>query len=116
MTFIYVSGAGTDSTERGRAGWARVKGKTEIALLRLPFRAAYMFRPAGIEPVHGEISEDTVLPHPLHGDKARVAAAAPPLPPLRSDHRGTRPRHDPRSTDGRSQESAGARDIRDCAR
>ena len=57
MTFIYVSGAGTDSTERGRAAWARVKGKTENALLRLPFRAAYMFRPAGIEPVHGEISK-----------------------------------------------------------
>ncbi len=56
MTFVYVSGAGTDSTERGRAAWARVKGKTENALLRMPFRAAYMFRPAAIEPVHGEIS------------------------------------------------------------
>lgn len=44
MTFIYVSGAGTDSSERGRIMWARVKGKTENALLRLPF-AAYLFRP-----------------------------------------------------------------------
>ena len=53
MTFIYVSGAGTDSTEGGRAMWARVKGKTENALLGLPFKAAYMFRPAGIVPLHG---------------------------------------------------------------
>jgi uncharacterized protein YbjT (DUF2867 family) len=53
MTFIYVSGAGTDSTERGRMMWARVKGKTENALLRMPFRAAYMFRPGYIQPLHG---------------------------------------------------------------
>jgi uncharacterized protein YbjT (DUF2867 family) len=53
MTFIYVSGAGTDSTEHGRSMWARVKGKTENALLRLPF-AAYMFRPGMIQPMHGE--------------------------------------------------------------
>jgi uncharacterized protein YbjT (DUF2867 family) len=48
MTFIYVSGAGTDSTERGRTMWARVKGATENALLRMPFHAAYMFRPGFI--------------------------------------------------------------------
>jgi uncharacterized protein YbjT (DUF2867 family) len=53
MTFIYVSGASTDSTERGRFMWARVKGRTENALLRLPFRAAYMFRPGAIIPLHG---------------------------------------------------------------
>lgn len=53
MTFIYVSGEGTDSTERGRAMWARVKGETENALLRLPFAAACMFRPGYIQPVHG---------------------------------------------------------------
>lgn len=53
MTFIFVSGAGTDSTERGRSMWARVKGKTENALLRLPFKAAYMFRPGVIQPMHG---------------------------------------------------------------
>jgi uncharacterized protein YbjT (DUF2867 family) len=53
MTFIYVSGAGTDSSERGRTMWARVKGQTENALLRLPFKAAYMFRPAAIVPLHG---------------------------------------------------------------
>ncbi len=53
MTFIYVSGAGTDSSERGRMMWARVKGQTENALLRLPFKAAYMFRPGVIVPLHG---------------------------------------------------------------
>jgi uncharacterized protein YbjT (DUF2867 family) len=57
MTFIYVSGAGTDSTEKGRVMWARVKGKTENAvLLSLPFKAAYIFRPAVIQPLHGIIS------------------------------------------------------------
>src|SRR5258707_13168894 len=53
MTFLYVSGAGTDSTERGRIMWARVKGKTENDLLKLPFRAASMFRPGFIQPLHG---------------------------------------------------------------
>jgi uncharacterized protein YbjT (DUF2867 family) len=53
MTFVYVSGAGTDSTERGRVMWARVKGETENALLRLPFASAYMFRPGFIQPLHG---------------------------------------------------------------
>lgn len=57
MTFIYVSGAGTDSTERGRWMWARVKGKTENALLRLPFKASYMFRPGYIQPLHGITSK-----------------------------------------------------------
>ena len=57
MTFIYVSGAGTDSSEKGRVMWARVKGKTENALLRLPFKAAYMFRPGAIEAAHGERSK-----------------------------------------------------------
>ena len=53
MTFIYVSGMGTDSSEHGRSMWARVKGQTENALLKLPFRAAYMFRPGTIAPLHG---------------------------------------------------------------
>jgi uncharacterized protein YbjT (DUF2867 family) len=53
MTFVYVSGQGTDSTERGRLMWARVKGRTENALLRMPFKAAYMFRPGVIQPLHG---------------------------------------------------------------
>ncbi len=53
MTFIYVSGSGTDSTERGRVMWARVKGKTENVLLQMPFKAVYMFRPAYVQPLHG---------------------------------------------------------------
>ncbi|MGO9940497.1 MAG: SDR family oxidoreductase [Terracidiphilus sp.] len=52
MTFIYVSGSGTDSTERGRSMWARVKGRTENALLRLPL-STYAFRPGFIEPMDG---------------------------------------------------------------
>ncbi|MEA2705407.1 MAG: hypothetical protein QOH22_195 [Gemmatimonadaceae bacterium] len=53
LTFVYVSGAGTDSSEKSRMMWARVKGRTENALLSLPFRAAYMFRPGAIMPLHG---------------------------------------------------------------
>lgn len=53
MTFIYVSGAGTDSTELGRSMWARVKGRTENALKALPFAGVYLFRPAIIQPLHG---------------------------------------------------------------
>jgi uncharacterized protein YbjT (DUF2867 family) len=53
MTFIYVSGAGTDSTERGRSMWARVKGRTENVLLNMPFKGVFVFRPAYIQPLHG---------------------------------------------------------------
>jgi uncharacterized protein YbjT (DUF2867 family) len=60
MTFIYASGMGTDSSERGRTMWARVKGQTENALLRLSFKAAYMFRPAVIVPQHGIKSKTRV--------------------------------------------------------
>jgi uncharacterized protein YbjT (DUF2867 family) len=55
MTFVYVSGAGTNAN--GRAMWARVKGETENALLRLPFKGAYMFRPGYIQPMHGAVSK-----------------------------------------------------------
>src|SRR5258708_4281048 len=51
MTFVYVSGTGTDSSEKGRSMWARVKGKTENDLLPLPFKPAYMFRPRSILPL-----------------------------------------------------------------
>ena len=53
MTFCYVSGAGTDSTEKGRMMWARVKGKTENDLAKLPFKATYAFRPAFMLPTKG---------------------------------------------------------------
>ncbi len=52
MTFQYISGQGTDDTERGRIMWARVKGETENALLRLPFRSVHLFRPGFIQPLH----------------------------------------------------------------
>lgn len=74
MTFIYVSGAGTDTSERGRTRWARVKGATENELLRLPFKAACMFRPALIVPLHG-IKSKTRLYRVLY-------TALGPLPPL----------------------------------
>ncbi|MGZ2748707.1 NAD(P)H-binding protein [Burkholderia stagnalis] len=57
MTFVYVSGSGTDSTEQGKIMWARVKGRTENALQRLGFRAVYLFRPGIIAPLNGERSK-----------------------------------------------------------
>lgn len=57
MTFVYVSGGGTDATERGLSMWARVKGATENALLAMPFERAYMLRPGFIRPLHGIVSK-----------------------------------------------------------
>jgi uncharacterized protein YbjT (DUF2867 family) len=65
MVFTYVTGRGTDSTERGSLMWARVKGKTENDLLKLPFKAAYMFRPAGIQPLHG-VRSKTAWVHAIY--------------------------------------------------
>lgn len=53
MTFCYISGAGTDNTEKGRLMWARVKGKTENDLAKLPFKAVYNFRPGILQPTKG---------------------------------------------------------------
>ena len=53
LVFTYVSGAGADSTEHGRSMWARVKGKTENDLKKLPFSGVYLFRPGLIQPLHG---------------------------------------------------------------
>lgn len=50
MTFCYVSGAGTDSNEKGRMNWARVKGKTENDLMKLPFKKVHAFRPGFMLP------------------------------------------------------------------
>ena len=61
MTFIYVSGSGTDSSGRGSAMWARVKGQTENALFQLPFKAAYAFRPAYIQPLNGIVPKTAWL-------------------------------------------------------
>ncbi|HEX9587459.1 MAG TPA: epimerase [Bradyrhizobium sp.] len=65
MVFVYVTGQGTDSTEQGRLMWARIKGKTENDLLKLPFKAAYMFRPAGIQPLHG-VKSRTAWVHAIY--------------------------------------------------
>ncbi|MGE5498802.1 MAG: hypothetical protein ACM3Q2_12055 [Syntrophothermus sp.] len=54
MVFTYVSGAWTDSTEKGKVMWARVKGKTENDLMRLPFKKAYNFRPGFMKPFPGQ--------------------------------------------------------------
>lgn len=76
LTFVYVSGAGTDSSERGRSMWARVKGRTENALLGLPFKAAYMFRPGFIQPLHGIRSRTRAY-------RVLYAIASPLMPILR---------------------------------
>jgi uncharacterized protein YbjT (DUF2867 family) len=76
MTLVFVSGAGTDSTERGRLMWARIKGKTENALLRMPFKAAYMFRPGVIQPMHGVRSRTAAY-------RILYSITAPLLPLLR---------------------------------
>jgi uncharacterized protein YbjT (DUF2867 family) len=60
LTFVYVTGAGTDSSGQGKRMWARVKGRTENDLLQLPFKAAYMFRPGIIQPLH-EVRSKTAL-------------------------------------------------------
>ncbi len=69
MTFVYVSGLGTDSAGTGTTMWARVKGETENALLRLPFKAAYMFRPGFIQPLHGVKSKTALyrIPYAILG-------------------------------------------------
>ena len=79
MVFTYVTGRSSDSTEQGSVRWARVKGKTENDLLKLPFKAAYMFRPAGIQPLHGVRSKTAwvqaiyVVASPLLSYLARTA-------------------------------------------
>ncbi|MFD9333232.1 epimerase [Streptomyces sp. NPDC060028] len=75
LTFAYVSGEGTDSTERGRSMWARVKGRTENDLLKLDFQA-YMFRPGIVQPARGMPSKTRLY-------RALYAVTAPLVPVLR---------------------------------
>ena len=77
MTFIYVSGTGTDSSEKGRSMWARVKGRTENALLALPFKATFMFRPGVIQPMHGVASRTKLY-------RVIYAISAPLFPVLKT--------------------------------
>lgn len=76
LTFCYISGTGTDSTGQGRVMWARVKGETENALLAMPFKAAYMFRPAFIQPLKGVRTKTRLY-------RVFYALAAPLYPILR---------------------------------
>jgi hypothetical protein len=82
MIFCYVSGVGTDSTERSRTMWARVKGKTENALLALPFAGAYMFCPGYIQPIGGVKSKTAWV-------QTAYSVLAPLYPVLRPLLRGT---------------------------
>ncbi|MEW1695013.1 NAD-dependent epimerase/dehydratase family protein [Streptomyces sp. NPDC093249] len=75
LTFVYVSGQGTDTSERGRSRWARVKGRTENDLLALPL-STYLFRPGYIQPLHGITSRT-----PLY--RALYAVTAPLFPLIR---------------------------------
>ncbi|WP_433565872.1 NAD-dependent epimerase/dehydratase family protein [Nocardia sp. CA-151230] len=75
LTFIYVSGQGTDTSEKGRSMWARVKGKTENDLLALPFQA-YMFRPGFVQPMDGVVSKT-----PLY--RTAYAVTGPLIPLLK---------------------------------
>jgi uncharacterized protein YbjT (DUF2867 family) len=77
MSFLYVSGSGTDSSERGKVMWARVKGKTENALLHSGFKAAYIFRPGFIQPLHGITSKTRLY-------RAIYAVSTPIFPVLRA--------------------------------
>ena len=103
LTFCYVSGEGTDSTERGRTMWARIKGKTENALLRLPFKAAYMFRPAYHPAASRHHVEDALVSAGVR--RAGVALSHPSqiVPAIRDDHHQHRPRDDPGGRDGITQ-------------
>jgi uncharacterized protein YbjT (DUF2867 family) len=76
MTFLFISGAGSDSTEKGRVMWARVKGRAENAVFRLPFRGAYVFRPGMIQPLHGIRSK-------TQSYRLMYAVTSPILPLLR---------------------------------
>jgi uncharacterized protein YbjT (DUF2867 family) len=76
VTFCYVSGQGTDSTEKGRFMWARVKGRTENHLLAMPFRQAFMFRPGFIQPMRGVRSKTKLY-------QALYNVSGPVLPLLR---------------------------------
>ena len=74
LTFLFISGSGSDSTEQGRTMWARVKGKTENAILKMPFKGSYAIRPAYTHPLHGVTSANRLY--------RVMAAIITPLYPL----------------------------------
>jgi uncharacterized protein YbjT (DUF2867 family) len=93
MVFTYVTGRSTDSTEQGPVRWARVKGKTENDLLKLPFRAAYMFRPAGIQPLHG-VRSKTSWVQAIMSSPRRCCLSGAHRTEIHDDQRAARPGHD----------------------
>ena len=93
MVFTYVTGRGTDFTEHGSLMWARVKGKTENDLLKLPFKAAYMFRPAGIQPLHGVRSKTAWVQAIYVVDCAAVVLSCARRAKLHDHVGAVRPRH-----------------------
>jgi uncharacterized protein YbjT (DUF2867 family) len=91
LTFIYVSGEGTDNTQRGRSMWARVKGRTENELLAMPFHA-YMFRPGYIQPPARRDLEDPGVPMAVCRDVLALSTAAAAGAEVCDDHREPGPR------------------------
>ena len=109
MVFVYVTGRGTDSTERGSLMWARVKGKTENDLLKLPFKAAYMFRPAGHPAAARHQVEDRLGAGDLCRRRAAIDAAQSGGAELHDHDRAGRPRHDQGGAGRLSEAGAGKR-------
>jgi hypothetical protein len=109
MTFIHVSGAGTDRSERGRRMWARVKGATENALFRLPFKAAYMFRHGAIVPLHGITSQTQIYQIASTIDEAVLASAACSLPRGDQHDRTSRAGNAARRAQGSAESDSGKR-------
>ena len=109
MVFTYVTGRSTDSTEQGPQRWARVKGKTENDLLKLPFKAAYMFRPAGIQPLHGVRSKTAWVQRDLCRRRAAVVLSGAHRAELHDHQREARPRHDQGGARRLSEAGAGER-------
>ena len=93
LTFEYISGQGTASSEKGRSMWARVKGRTENALLALPFKA-YMLRPGFIQPAARDQVEDAGLSVLLCCEQTAAAGAEGGLSAIRNNDRTARPGDD----------------------
>jgi hypothetical protein len=109
MVFTYVTGRGTDSTEQGSTMWARVKGKTENDLLKLPFKAAYMFRPAGIQPLPRDQIQNRLDSGDLCRDLSAAQLASSDVAEIHDHDRATRPRHDQGRKGWLSEAGAGKR-------
>ena len=106
MTFVYVSGAGTDNSEKGRVMWARVKGKTENALLRLPFKAAYVSARSDSAGARSPL-QDYCIPPRLYISQARASIAPPTLSAIYPNDGRNRAGNDPCGKARGAEESLG---------